>query len=246
MARESLLVATLVELADNLVDDYDVVDILAFLTGRCVEAIDVASAGVMLGMPGGELQFMASSNESMKVLELFQIQANEGPCVDCYADGVAIVNHELVDPDKRWPRFSPRAIEQGFRSVHCLPMRLRGRTIGALNLFRTDVGELAPEDVVVAQGLADIATIAILQHQSSLSAKLLNDQLSFALNSRIIIEQAKGMISQSLDCNMDDAFTRLRTHARNRNIRLTDVATNVVGGGLRISDLDVPRRSTQR
>jgi GAF domain-containing protein len=192
----------------------------------------------MLGLPGGELQFVASSSESMRVLELFQIQANEGPCVDCYSDGVAIINHELRDPDTRWPRFTPRAIAQGFHSVHCLPLRLRGRTIGALNLFRTDVGLLTPADVVVAQGLADVATIAILQHQSSLSAKLLNDQLSFALNSRIIIEQAKGMVSQFDNCNMDVAFGRLRAHARNHNVRLTGVATSVIDGSLSISDLD--------
>jgi len=226
MARESLLVATLVELADNLVDNYDVIDILTLLSDRCVETVDVAAAGVMLALPGGDLQFVASSNESMRVLELFQIQANEGPCVDCYADGVPIINHELLDPDERWPRFTPLAIEQGFRSVHCLPMRLRGRTIGALNL---------------AQGLADVATIAILQHQLSMSAQLLNNQLSFALNSRIIIEQAKGMISQSTNCSMDEAFARLRTHARNHNLRLTDVATSIVGGQIGISTLDAPR-----
>jgi len=242
MARESLLVATLVELADNLVDNYDVIDILTLLSYRCVETIDVASAGVMLALPGGELQFVASSNESMRVLELFQIQANEGPCVDCYADGIAIINHELVEPDAQWPRFTPRAIAEGFHSVHCLPMRLRGSTIGALNLFRTDVGQLTPADVVVAQGLADVATIAILQHQSSLSAKLLNNQLSFALNSRIIIEQAKGMISQSGNCSMDEAFARLRSHSRNNNLRLTDVATDIVSGKFQISDLNPPRR----
>ena len=241
MARESLLVATLVELADNLVDNYDVIDLLTLLSVRCVETIDASAAGVMLGLPGSELQFVASSNDSMKVLELFQIQANEGPCVDCYASGVAIINHELVEPDDRWPRFTPRAIESGFRSVHCLPMRLRGRTIGALNLFRSDVGRLSPEDVVVAQGLADVATIAILQHQSSLNARLLNTQLSFALNSRIIIEQAKGMISQSLSCTMDEAFGRLRAHSRNHNVRLTDVATAVVEGTQAMSELDRPR-----
>lgn len=240
MARETLLVTTLVELADNLVDNYDVIDILALLSDRCVEALDVSAAGVMLALPGGDLQFVASSNESMRVLELFQIQTNEGPCVDCYADGVAIINRKLEDPDERWPHFSPRAIEQGYHSVHCLPMRLRGRTIGALNLFRNDEGLLTPEDVVVAQGLADIATIAILQHQSTLSARLLNEQLSFALNSRIIIEQAKGMISQSVNCSMDEAFARLRGHARNNNLRLTDLATGVVQGEVSMLALNSP------
>jgi len=241
MTRESLLVDTLVELADNLVDDYDVIDILTFLSHRCVKAIDVSAAGVMLGLPGAELQFVASSSESMRVLELFQIQANEGPCVDCYATGVAIINHELSDPDDRWPRFSPRAIALGFRSVHCLPMRLRGRTIGALNLFRDDVGHLSESDVVVAQGLADVATIAILQNESSTNARLLNTQLSFALNSRIIIEQAKGMISQFATCNMDEAFALLRSYARDHNRRLTEIATEVVEGALHMEALRRPQ-----
>lgn len=232
MARESLIVATLVELADNLVDNYDIIDILTLLSNRCVETIDVSSAGVMLCLPGGELQFVAASSESMHLMELFQIQANEGPCVDCYNDGVAIVNRELIDADERWPRFTPQALEQGFRSVHCLPMRLRGRTIGALNLFRSESGLLTENDILVAQGLADVATIAILQHQSVVGAKLLNDQLSYALNSRIVIEQAKGMIAQFAGGDMEDSFARLRNHARNHNKKLTDVARGIVEGSL--------------
>lgn len=246
MNRESLLVATLVEMADNLVDSYDVIDVLTLLSERCVETIDVAAAGVMLAQPGGKLQYLASSSDTMRVLELYQIQANEGPCVDCYLTGKAIVNRQLVDPDEDWPSFTPRAIEQGFQSVHCLPMRLRGRTVGALNLFRTDVGLLTPEDVTVAQGLADVATIAILQHEASVGAQLLNDQLSRALNSRIIIEQAKGMICQSLSCDMVEAFARLRTHARNHNFRLTNVAANLVQGRLRVDELDQPRHDVAK
>jgi GAF domain-containing protein len=238
MARESLLISTLVELADNLVDNFDVIDVLTVLSDRCVEAIDVDAAGVMLASPGGELQFVASSSESMRVLELFQIQADEGPCVDCFRDGHAIVNQSLEVPDARWPRFTPQAIAQGFRSVHCLPLRLRGRTIGALNLFRTEQGLFDADDVVVAQGLADVATIAILQHRTSLDARLLNDQLSNALNSRIIIEQAKGRVSQSTTCDMDQAFARLRMHARNHNLGLTDVARSVVDGKLDANKLD--------
>jgi GAF domain-containing protein len=240
MAREQLLIATLVELADNLVDNFDVIDVLTMLSDRCVETIDVDAAGVMLASPGGELQFIASSSESMRVLELFQIQADEGPCVDCFKDGLAIVDRALTDPDDRWPRFSPMALALGFNSVHCLPMRLRGRTIGALNLFRTEQGSIDADDIALAKGLADVATIAILQHQTSINAQTLNDQLSKALNSRIIIEQAKGMISQATRCDMDQAFSRLRAHARNRNEGLTDVATSVVVNVLDIDELDFP------
>ncbi|MDE3082945.1 MAG: GAF and ANTAR domain-containing protein [Acidobacteriota bacterium] len=240
MARESILVATLVELADNLVDNYDVIDILTVMSDRCVEAIGVDAAGVMLALPGGELQFVASSSESMRVLELFQIQVNEGPCVDCYSGGIAVIEPALSEPDERWPRFTPRALAQGFHSVHCLPMRLRGRTIGALNLFRSSEGALDESDIVVAQGLADVATIAILQHQTSLNSKMLTDQLSNALNSRIIIEQAKGMISQATACDMDQAFVWLRAQARNHNERLTDVAARIVGGDMVVGDLARP------
>jgi GAF domain-containing protein len=240
MARESLLIATLVELADNLVDNYDVIDVLTVLSDRCVETLDVDAAGVMLASPGGELQFIASSSESMRVLELFQIQANEGPCVDCYHSGEAIVNYDLTAQDDRWPHFTPRALAQGFRAVHSLPMRLRGRTIGALNLFRTHQGPLGANDVAAAQGLADVATIATLQHQSSLDSRALNEQLSNALNSRIIIEQAKGMISQATNCDMDEAFGRLRAHARNHNEGLTGVATRIVEGKLATNEIDFP------
>lgn len=237
MTRESLIIATLVELADNLVDDFDVIDVLTVLSDRCVEAMDVDAAGVMLASTTEELQFVASSSESMRVLELFQIQANEGPCVDCFKAGSAIVNHSLVDADDRWPRFTPVALTHGFRSVHCLPLRLRGRTVGALNLFNSAEGPLDPDDVVVAQGLADVATIAILQHRSSLDAMTLNEQLSNALNSRIIIEQAKGMVSQATACDMDQAFGRLRTYSRNHNLRLTVVATSVVHGEIALDSL---------
>src|ERR1700722_6838048 len=137
MNRESLLIGTLVELADNLVAEYDVIDVLTVLTHRCVEAVDVDAAGVMLASPAGELQFVASSSESMRVLELFQIQDNEGPCVGCFRYGLAITNHSLSEADGRWPLFTPRALALGFRSVHSLPMRLRGRSIGDLSLFRT-------------------------------------------------------------------------------------------------------------
>jgi GAF domain-containing protein len=239
MNRESLLIATLVELADNLVDDYDVIDVLTVLTHRCVDAVDVDAAGVMLASPIGELQFVASSSESMTILELFQIQTNEGPCVDCFHDGLAITNHALSESDGRWPLFTPRALALGFRAVHSLPMRLRGRTIGALNLFRTHQGTLSEDDVIVAQGLADVATIAILQHRSSLDASALNFQLNNALNSRVIIEQAKGMICQSTSCDMDEAFNRLRAHARNHNEGLTTLATRVVATSIAPNDLDL-------
>lgn len=238
MSREALLVGTLVELADNLVDDFDVIDVLTVLSDRCVEALDVASAGVMLAAPSGELQVVASSSDTMRILELFELQANEGPCVECFRSGTAIVNLELSAVEGRWPRFAPRAIADGFRSVHSLPMHLRHRTIGALNMFRSDIGALDEADVLVAQALADVATIAIVQHQSAVDAQVLNSQLNRALNSRIIIEQAKGKVSEAANIDIDSAFRRLRNHARNHNLRLTDLSSDIAEGNLGTRSLD--------
>jgi GAF domain-containing protein len=242
MSREALLVRTLVELADNLVDDFDVIDVLTVLSDRCVEVLDVDSAGVMLVAPGGELQVVASSSDTMRGLELFELQANEGPCVDCFVSGEPIVNLELDAVDARWPRFAERAVADGFHSVHALPMHLRGVTMGALNMFRTSEGSLHADDVLVAQALADVATIAIIQHQTSLSAAVVNAQLSEALNSRIIIEQAKGKVSEASGLDMDRSFQRIRNHARNHNLRLTELARGIADGTTSIVGLDpLPR-----
>ncbi len=240
MTRETFLISTIVELADNLVDEFDLIDVLTVLSHRCVEALDVDAVGVLLATPSGELQFVASSSESMRLLELLQLQANEGPCVDSYKSGAPVVDRQLRNSYDRWPVFASRAVEYGFNSVHSFPMRLRGRTIGALNLFRSSGGLLNEFDVTLAQGLADVATIAILQHRSSLDAKVLNDQLSFALKSRIVIEQAKGMVSQATSSDMDQAFIRMRTHARNHNLKLTEVSRMIVDSELSGVDLDEP------
>jgi GAF domain-containing protein len=227
MPREALLIRTLVDLADNLVDDFDVIDVLTLLSSRCVETLDVTSAGVMLAAPSGELQLVASSSEAMRALEMFELQANEGPCVDCFRSGKAIVNLELSSIGGRWPLFATRATEAGFQSVHALPMRLRGRVIGALNMFRSDPGGLKEADVVAAQALADVATIAILQHQASVNGQILNNQLNQALNSR-----------EALHVDMDNAFQRLRGHARNHGLRLTDVCLGIVNGEVSSGSLD--------
>ncbi len=238
LTGEGLLIRTLVELADNLVEDFDVVDLLTHLADRCVEVLDVDASGVMLAAPSGALQVVASSSTAMQVLELYELQADEGPCVDCYATGEGVVNLDLGAASTHWPRFAPQAVAAGFRSVHALPLRLRGRTIGALNMFRTADGSLGESDVIAAQGLADIATIAIIQHQVAVDAQTLNLQLSEALNSRITIEQAKGKISQAANVDMDHAFQRLRAHARNHNQRLSQVAADVAAGTIRPDGID--------
>jgi GAF domain-containing protein len=241
-----MLVRTLVELADTLVADFDVVELLTLLTDRCVDVLDVGAAGLMLVAPDGDLRVMASSSDTMRVLELFELQSQEGPCLDCYRSGRAVVNRDLRADDSRWPRFGAEALAAGFHSVHALPMRLRGSVIGALNLFHVAAGEMPPADLEAAQALADVATIALLQHRAALEAQVLNEQLNHALNSRIVIEQAKGMVAEREGLNMGQAFAALRNHARNHNLRLADVAADVIGGKLAVSTLDrrqAPRRA---
>jgi GAF domain-containing protein len=240
MTREAMLARTLVELADTLVADFDVVELLTLLTDRCVEMLDVGAAGIMLVAADGDLRLMASSSEAMRVLELFELQAREGPCVDCFRTGEPVVNKDLASVNGIWPRFAPEALVAGFHSVHALPMRLRGAVLGALNLFHVEPGQMCEADVEAAQALADVATIALLQHRASLESQALNDQLNSALNTRVVIEQAKGIVAEREQLNMEQAFSRLRNHARNHNVRLADVARAVIGSTLAASELDRP------
>jgi len=240
MSREALLARTFVELADTLVADFDVVELLTVLTDGCVDVLDVGAAGLMLAAPEGDLRVVASSSEAMRVLELFELQSQEGPCLDCYRTGQPIVNQDLATVNGRWPRFAAEALAAGFHSVHALPMRLRGTVIGALNLFHIEPGEMRQADVAVAQAMADVATIGVLQHRAALEAQVLNEQLNHALNSRIVIEQAKGIIAEREGLNMEQAFSTLRNHARHHNLRLLDVASDVIDGTVAASALDRP------
>jgi len=240
--REAMLAQTFVELADTLVADFDVVELLTLLADRCVDVLHVGAAGLMLVAPDGELRVLASSSEAMRVLELFELQAHEGPCVDCYRTGRPVVNRDLAADRSRWPRFAAEALNAGFHSAHALPMRLRGKGIGALNLFHIGEGEMLPADINAAQALADVATIAILQHRATLEAQVLNEQLHHALNSRILIEQAKGMVAENQGLNIEEAFAVLRNYSRNHNLRLVDVADSVLGGSLPASALGPPGR----
>jgi GAF domain-containing protein len=240
LSKESRLARAFGELADTLVEDFDVVELLAMLADRCVEVLDVAAAGIMLVTPDGDLRVMASSSETMRLLELFELQSEEGPCLDCYRTGQPVVNQGLGSVNRRWPRFAPKALAAGFQSAHALPMRLRGAVIGALNLFHTQPDEMQQGDVDTAQALADVATIAILQHRAALEAHILDEQLSHALDSRILIDQAKGIIAERLGVSTDHAFVALRNHARKSRSRLVDVAHKVLDPTWPASGLDPP------
>lgn len=240
MLREAELVRTFVEVADSLVDDFDVVDLLTLVADRCVDVLDVAAAGLMVAGADGDLRVVASSSETMRVLELFELQAEDGPCPECYRTGEPVVGIPLAVDDARWPRFAPRAVDAGFLSVYAFPMRHRSRVIGAVNLFCAHAGGLTAADVTAAQALADIATIAILQHRAVADAQTINAQLTTALNSRIVIEQAKGIVAEHCGLAMDQAFALLRSHARGHNLRLDDVARGVTAGTLTPEQLDGP------
>lgn len=235
MPEQPSLTRTLVQLADTLVDDFDIVEILTLLTDRCVEVLGVSAAGLMLASPEGDLRVIASSSEAMRLLELFELQSQEGPCLDCYRTGEQVAKRDLSVVDGRWPRFARRALDAGFRSAHAVPMRLRGDVVGALNLFRADEGQMSDADVLAAQVLADVATIAVLQHRSVLDAQIVTDQLNHALNSRVVIEQAKGVVAERDGVDMAHAFFRLRSHAREHGLRLVDVARDVIDGQSRLA-----------
>jgi len=237
VTRERQLVETFVEVADTLVDDFDVIDLLLTLAGRCVRLLDVDAAGIMLIDQRGHLHAAAASTESARLVELFELQSDAGPCVDCCRTGIPVVNADLEANAERWPRFAEAARESGFVAVHALPLRLRHTVIGALNLFSAGSRELTEDDVRVGQGLADVATIGILAQRSLHQAELLAEQLQSALNSRIVIEQAKGVLAERRQISVDEAFTLLREHARRHNLRLSDVAREVAEGSVAASEL---------
>src|SRR5882757_476736 len=232
MTREADVVKSLVEMADTLVDDYDVVDLLTGLTDRCVTLLGVSAAGVMLASPAGSLGLVASSSEAMRLLELFELQEQEGPCLDAFRSGGRVDQEDLRAGSGRWPLFAAAAVSAGFQSAVALPVRLREVTLGALNLLSTTRSPIREADVIVARGFADLAALSILQHRASAEVQRLNEQLSAALTSRVVIEQAKGVISERAGIDLAEAFARLRGYARNANLPLTDVARTAVDGTL--------------
>jgi anti-anti-sigma factor len=223
-----LLSDTFVELADTMVADFDVIDFLHTLTDRSVRLLSASAAGVVLADPRGELRVAAASSEAAGLVELFQLQNDQGPCLDCYRTGQPVTAADLAGPGQQWPQFAAAATQAGFRAVQALPMRLRDQVIGALNLFRAAPGLLDPEDLRIGQALADVATIGLLHERNLRRSETVAEQLQGALNSRIIIEQAKGKLAERLGTDMDEAFRVLRAHARDRNQRLTDTARYLI------------------
>lgn len=242
--REGQLLLAFVDMADTMVDDYDVVDLLHRLTTYCVSLLGASTAGLLLSDQHGGLHVVAASTERTRLLEVLQLQADEGPCLDAVRTGELVQVDDPTEMTARWPVFAAEAHAEGFHSVQAVPLRLRNQTIGALNLFGRQTG-LDARNLRVVRALADTATIGILQERAIRRGEVLTEQLQRALNSRVVIEQAKGVLAHAGDLPMDDAFERLRTYSRNHNLRLSDVADNIATGRIdprNVIDNPSPRR----
>lgn len=227
-AREAGLLRALVDLTATLVADYDVVAVLEDLTGYCVDLLAVDAAGLVLADERGALQVMSSSTDHAHELELLQLRSQEGPCVEAYRSCASVDAGDLARHGHRWPRFAARARELGIHGVHALPLCCRTSALGALNLFATTPRELPAADLQAAQALADVATTVLLQQRTLDEAHRVTEQLQTALDNRVIIEQAKGSLSERGGISADEAFARLRRYARARSLKVTDVAHAVM------------------
>jgi transcriptional regulator with GAF, ATPase, and Fis domain len=227
-SREREVSDAFVTLASALATGYDVVDLLSALTRTCAQLLDVAAAGLLLADASGVLHVLAASSENARHLETFQLQRAEGPCLDCFTSGTPVSVPDLSVEAQRWPQFVAAAHLAGFESVHAVPMRLREATLGAMGLFGDTVGALNPEDLRLGQALADVASVALIQDKTAADTATVNEQLQTALTSRVIIEQAKGVLAQRGDLDMDMAFNALRRYSRDHNLRLADLAREIV------------------
>jgi GAF domain-containing protein len=241
VVREALAAATFVEIVDTLVTDFDVIEVLTLLSSRCVEILGAAAAGILLADSAGHLRVIGASSEQIEILELFQIQNDDGPCLECFNTGQVVLNGD-VRSGSRWPEFAAESVTAGFPSVCAVPLRLNALTLGCLNLFLAEPAPLSPQDVALAQALADVASIAIVQDRATRDAALREGQLQRALDSRIAIEQAKGMIAERNNVGMDEAFARMRAFARNSNRGLTEVAASLVAGTIPLNSLSAASR----
>lgn len=226
--RERDVTEAFVAIANSLVDGYDLLDLYLGLTADCARLLDVAETGLLLADSRGVLHVMAASSEQTMALELLQLQREQGPCLDCFRGGTAVLVPELDAEAERWPEFVAAARSAGFASVHALPMRLRDTVLGSLGMFGTHVGALDEDDLALGQALAHVASVALVAERATADSKALTAQLQAALTSRVALEQAKGILAQLGGLDMDGAFAALRRYARDHNRRLADLAADVV------------------
>jgi GAF domain-containing protein len=225
--RETAVSAAFVALASDLANGRDVVDMLSGLTETCAQLLDISSAGLLLADRRKTLRLAAASSEETRALEVFQLQSDQGPCLDCYRDGIPVTIPDLRLAAKRWPKFVLTATGHGFRSVHAVPLRLHDQILGTLGMFGVHPGSLNSADLSLAQAFADVASVALIQDRTAADSSAVNSQLQFALDSRIAIEQAKGVLAQYAGLDMPTAFAVLRSYARHHNLRLADLARSV-------------------
>jgi hypothetical protein len=246
---------TFVELADTLVAGFDIIELLQTLAERCVDLLQADAAAILLAdQPGGlvpadqpgRLMLAASSTEDAGLLELFQLQAEEGPALDCYRSSHPVVCSDLDRQPERWPRFTAAAQARGFAAVQTLPMRLRAQSLGALSLFGPAPGILNAETLAIAQALADVATIGILHERTLRASAVVTGQLQAALTSRIVIEQAKGVLAERRQVTVPEAFTLMRGFARDRNRKLSEVAQSVIDQAPQVTELLYPADNAER
>jgi len=236
ITREKQLLQTFATLADTLVEGYDVVDLLQLLVDSCKDLLDTTAAAILLADPSGELDVVASTSEASRLVELIQLGAEAGPCVESFRTGKVISVPDIRLAPDRWSGFRDGATVQGFASVHAIPMRLRENRIGTLNLLRETTGELDPQDQLTAQAFADVATIGILHERTLRESTLLTEQLERALGSRVVIEQAKGVVAHTRGVGVEEAFDRIRTYARSHRLGISQVASQIVDRSLSLPD----------
>jgi transcriptional regulator with GAF, ATPase, and Fis domain len=236
LPRETLVLETLVQLADTLIQDYDVIEFLGMLSERCVALVDADEAGIMVTDGRGSLQVVASSSERSRLLELLELQNRDGPCLEAFMTGQPVSSADLSADRDRWFHFSREAITFGFQSVHSVPLRLRTQVIGALNLLRTQTGLMDRADQTLARALAQMATIGLLQERAVSASKIASAQLQTALTSRVRLEQAKGVIAERHSIDIDTAFERLRLYARSHHRQISDLALAIVRDDFDIDD----------
>jgi GAF domain-containing protein len=226
--RQVRILEVFASLADTLVDDYDILELLQTLVEQCRDLLDVQAVGLLLADENGDLEVVASTDEESHLVETIQLAAEAGPCIDSFRTAEIVSVPDIAVAPEQWDRFKSAAIRGGFASASAIPMRLRDTTIGSLNLLRTELGDLNEHDTRAAQALADVATIGILHERSLRAVDVTRQQLQFALNSRVTIEQAKGVLAHTHDVSPDEAFVRLRGYARSNGLPLSQVAERVV------------------
>jgi GAF domain-containing protein len=207
-AREARLARVVVDLTDTLVSGYDVLDLMTLLAERAVD-----------------------------LLEVFAVDGESGPCVACVRTGVAVSCPAVHDPDarRRWPEFTTRTADAGFGAVDALPMWLRGEVVGVLTLLDDAPHALDDDDRRLGETLADAATIGLIHERTVRQATTAAEQLQSALTSRVVVEQAKGVLAQIAGIPVDEAFAVIRRHARGSGLPLGAVCSDVIAGRL---DLD--------